>query len=159
MVKLKWRSWLIMEMSKIEDFTGRRSQVAGRRCASQGRRSQGIGIGKRGLLSNFLAFFGATIAVVLILTFFVLGAGLVKKLDNKGSDVAIYDESDVEVDNIFDYSKRYVLLSEARFLIAGEEDVDVALREFNVALKKSKEVVPDLEGKVHDVNEDERVAA
>jgi hypothetical protein len=85
--------------------------------------------GKNGFLSNFLVFFGATIAIVLILTVFVLGSGLIKKWDNKGSSVAIYNESDVEIDNIFNYSVRYVNLSEVRFLVAQGNSVDAALME------------------------------
>lgn len=72
---------------------------------------------KRGILGGFIAMFGATIAIVLILVVFVLGAGIVKKIDNAGGGVVVYDEKNVEIDNIFDYMGRYVALLNVRFFL------------------------------------------
>jgi hypothetical protein len=85
--------------------------------------------GKRGMLSSFLAFFGATIAIVLILLVFVLSSAVVKKVNKVSSNVAIYNESDAEIDNVFSYSGRYVNLSKARFLMAKGKTLDEALTE------------------------------
>ena len=87
--------------------------------------------GKKGGIANFIVFFGATIAIVVILLVYVFGAGVVKKLNNAGSDVAVFDEVGVEVDNVFNYSERYVNLTEARFLIADDLGVKNALRMVN----------------------------
>ncbi|MBT6689955.1 hypothetical protein HOB04_01130 [archaeon] len=86
------------------------------------------GFGKRGLLSSFIAFFGATILIALILIVFVVGAGVVKKLNKVSSDVAIYNESMAEIDNVFSYSGRYVNLSEVKFLVASDLGVEDSLR-------------------------------
>ena len=85
--------------------------------------------GKKGGIANFIVFFGATIAIVVILLVYVFGAGVVKKLNNAGSDVAVFDEVGVEVDNVFNYSERYVKLNEVRFLIADVSGVDEAIAE------------------------------
>lgn len=98
-------------------------------------------VDKRGLVSNFISFFGATILIVLILTVFVFGAGVVKKLNNAGSDVAVFNESKVEIDNIFDYSERYVLLSKVRFSVANKEDLDSALDEMEKSIILKKKIV------------------
>ncbi|MCK4649775.1 hypothetical protein KAT36_00945 [Candidatus Pacearchaeota archaeon] len=87
------------------------------------------GVGKRGVVANFIVFFGATIAIVLILVVYMIGGGIIKKLNKSAADIAIYDESDIEIDNIFDYSDRYVLLSEAKFLVAGGKGLDDSLLE------------------------------
>jgi len=87
--------------------------------------------GKKGGIANFIVFFGATIAIVIILLVYVFGAGVVKKLNNAGSDVAVFDEIGVEVDNVFNYSERYAKLNEVRFLIADGDDVKDALRKVN----------------------------
>ena len=107
-VRLKWRFWLIM-------------------------RTDIIGLNKRGLVSNFIAFFGATIAIVLILLVFVLGASVVKKWNNAGADAAIFDEEMVKIDNIFSYSVRYAQLVEAKFLVVKGDNVDEALEESGYA--------------------------
>lgn len=86
-------------------------------------------IRKRGMLSNFLVFFGATILIVLILIVYIIGGGVIKKLDRHAAGVAVYDEKKVEIDNIFDYSGRYVLLNEVKFLVAMGKGVDEALGE------------------------------
>jgi len=85
--------------------------------------------GKKGFVSSFLAFFGATILIVLILTVFVIGGSVIKKLNKVSSDVAIYDEKMAEIDNVFGYSERYVNLSEVKFFIAKGKTLDESLRE------------------------------
>lgn len=117
-----------------------RCQVSGIRCQ--------VGMGKRGLISNFIAFFGATIFIILILIVYVIGGAVVKKLDRGSADVAIYDESSVEIDNVFDYSERYVLWNNVKFLVAKGSGVDEAVNEVNrlVVGKKEEENRLEMEG-------------
>lgn len=84
---------------------------------------------KRGFLSSFLAFFGATILIVLILIVYIIGGGVIKKLDKSVADVAVYNELKVGIDDIFSYSERFVNLTEVRFLVAKGGDLDGALAE------------------------------
>lgn len=102
-----------MGTNKIEDFIGRRSQ----------------GFGKRGMISNFIAFFGATIAIVLILTVYVIGGAVIKKIDKSAADVAVFDEYEVEISNVFDYSEQHILLHNVTFLVADGMSVDEAIAE------------------------------
>jgi len=100
------------------------SQVAGRRSQVAGR---GQKMGKRGLISSFLEFFGFTILIALVLIVYVVGGGIIKKIDKSAADVAILDERDVEIDNIFDYSARHVLLNDVEVLVGKGENVDSAI--------------------------------
>jgi|GEM_PF-1193754 hypothetical protein len=98
-----------------------RLQVAG--CRLQG-------TGKRGLISNFIAFFGATIAIVVILIIYVIGGAVITKLDKKAvSGIVVMDEGEVGVDDIFKYSDGYVLKREIVFLVADEVGVSEAIVE------------------------------
>ena len=115
-----------------------RSQVAGRRSQVAGRRLQRLG--KRGMISNFIAFFGATIAIVLILTVYVIGGVVIGGLDKSAAKVSVYDEREVEIDNVFGYSERYVMLSEVRALVAGGMDVDMAIAQVNRKVEEKVEL-------------------
>jgi len=89
---------------------------------------------KRGLLSHFITFFTATIVIILILIVYMIGGGIIKKLDNKNSvtKVGIYNEEKVEIDNIFDYSNRFILLNDVKFSIAkgkGTEEAILSMEE------------------------------
>ena len=96
---------------------------------------------KRGLLSNFITFFGATILIILILIVYLIGGGIIKKLDKKGdtAEVGIYDETKVQIDNIFDYSDRFILLNDAEFLVAEGESVEAALQRMEEILKTGEQ--------------------
>ncbi len=85
--------------------------------------------GKRGGISNFISFLGATIFIILILGAFVFGARVVKSFDNAESGVVVYGPKDVGIDNIVSYSKRYSSLVRAKFLVAGGQSVNVGLKE------------------------------
>lgn len=86
-------------------------------------------IGKRGLLSTFLAFFGATLVIIAILVIFVFSSVVIKKLNKVSAKVAIYNESEAEIDNVFNYSDRFVELSEVKFLVAKEKSLNDSLTE------------------------------
>ncbi len=89
----------------------------------------GVRCSKIGGISSLISFFGATIAIVLILAAFVFGAGLVKSFNKTESVVAVYSPKMVEIDNVFNYSKRYSSLMNAKFLIASGKSIDVGLKE------------------------------
>lgn len=69
----------------------------------------------KGQLPSFITIFLATIVIVAILVVFVLGNGIVKKLNNAEGGVRIYDEKGVEIDNIFNYMDRYISLLKVKF--------------------------------------------
>ncbi len=89
-----------------------------------------INFGKRAQLGGFLAMFAAAIAIAIILFFYVFyGIGLAKTVSDFKGGMVIYNESQVEIGNVFNYTNRYVNLTRVRFLVAGRESLDVALRE------------------------------
>ena len=49
----------------------------------------------RGQLKDLIVMFVATIVIVIILVVFVLGAGLVKKINDVGGGVKVYNEESV----------------------------------------------------------------
>ena len=83
----------------------------------------------KGQLPAFLVMFGATIVVVLSLVVFVLGAGVVKKINNAGAGIKVYDEKGVEIDNIFNYMDRYVSLLNVKFFLEKGKTLDDSFKE------------------------------
>lgn len=83
----------------------------------------------KGQLPSLFTMFIATIVIAIILVVFVLGAGLVKKIDGAGGGVKIYNEESVEIDNIFDYMDRYVSLLKVRFFLEKGLTLDESFRE------------------------------
>ncbi len=84
---------------------------------------------KGGIIGSFFGLFVMTIIVVIILLIFILGSGIVKKINKVESGVVVVDEAGVEIDNVFDYIGRYGDLIEARFLIERGLVVNDALME------------------------------
>ena len=78
----------------------------------------------KGQLPAFLVMFGATIVIILILVVFVLGAGIVKKINNVGAGIKVYDEKGVEIDNIFEYMDRYISLLKVKFFLENDLTLD-----------------------------------
>ena len=76
-------------------------------------------INKKGVIASFITTFVATIIIALILLVFVFGSGIVKKVANVDSGVAVYSEKDVEINNIFSYMLEYSSLLEAKFSLEG----------------------------------------
>jgi len=87
---------------------------------------------KRGMIiGSFIGLLVLTIAVVFILVVFILGSGVVKSMSKVDAGVVVYNETGVEIDNIFDHDLRYFDLVKIRFLLEDERSVDEALLEVN----------------------------
>ena len=99
-VKLRWRFWLIMKINK-----------------------------KGGVIGGFIGLFVMTILVILILIVFVLSSGVVKKMNKVEDGVAFYDETNVGLAEVLNYSSSYASLVEVRFLIEDGVSVDEAFLE------------------------------
>jgi|TARA_B100002003_G_C13827859_1_gene407109 hypothetical protein len=84
---------------------------------------------KGGIIGGFMGLFIMTIIVVLILVVFVLGSGVVKKMNNVQDGVALYDETNVGLAEVLNYSASYSDLVEVRFLVEDGVSVDEALEE------------------------------
>jgi pantothenate kinase len=82
---------------------------------------------KRGILGGFLSMFFATIVIVFILLLLIIGSGIIKMVVNSQNNAeageAIYDESRVGLDNVFNYVVDYGELVEWRR--GGDSNVDV----------------------------------
>ena len=84
---------------------------------------------KRGLIGSSIVMFVSIIAIVLILIIFVLGAAIVKKLDDVGGGVRIYDEKEVEIYNIFEYMEEYTALLNVKFFMEKGLSLDKSFSE------------------------------
>ena len=59
---------------------------------------------KRGILGGFVSMFVATIVIVIILFIMIVASGIVKMVVQKGDNFGIYNESDSDIDDVFDYA-------------------------------------------------------
>ena len=84
---------------------------------------------KQGGIGNFLVFFAATIGIILVLSVYIFVGIAIKKVNNVGEDDVVFNEENVDIDNIFSYSSRHILLTKAKILIKGGSDVGEALSE------------------------------
>lgn len=84
---------------------------------------------KRGGVGNFMVMYVSTIAIVIILFIFILGSGFIKKINKVDARVSIYNETRMGLSNVLDYVLDYEKLVEAKFLIEGGSDLDIALSE------------------------------
>jgi len=84
---------------------------------------------KGGILGGFVGLFIMTIVVVLILLVFVLGSGVVKKMNTVEDGVALYDEGNVGLAEVLNYSLEYSDLVEVRFLVEDGISVSEAILE------------------------------
>lgn len=84
---------------------------------------------KRGIIGSLIVMFITTIAIVIILTIFVLGSGIVKKFDNVDAGISIYNETRIGLSDVFDYMNDYFKVAEVRSLVADGKDLGCALAE------------------------------
>ncbi len=87
--------------------------------------------GKKGQLGSFLAMFAAAIAIAIIFFFYSFyGMGLAKTVSDSKGGVVVYDENQVEIGNVLNYtSSDYVNLVKTRFFIEEGKSLSVALQE------------------------------
>ena len=84
---------------------------------------------KGGVIGGFMGLFVMTIIVVLILVIFVLGSGVVKSTNKVEDGVAFYDETNVGLAEVLNYSLEYSDLVEIRFLVESGFLVSEAILE------------------------------
>lgn len=76
-----------------------------------------------------MGLFVMTIIVVLILVVFVLGSGVIKKMNNVEDGVAFYDETNVGLAEVLNYSSSYSDLVKVRFLVERGSSVRESILE------------------------------
>lgn len=76
-----------------------------------------------------MGLFVMTIIVVLILVVFVLGSGVIKKMNNVEDGVAFYDETNVGLAEVLNYSSSYSGLVKVRFLVERGSSVRESILE------------------------------
>ncbi|MDH3353463.1 MAG: hypothetical protein OEL87_03380 [Nanoarchaeota archaeon] len=86
---------------------------------------------KHAQVGDVIMLFVATVAIAIILMFFILGSGLVKKMIDSEGGLVVYAEKGVEIDNVFNYSDRYERLVKARFFIERGSSLDKSIQEAN----------------------------
>ncbi len=79
---------------------------------------------KKGLIGNFIGMFVATIAVVLILLFFILGSVFVKVMSSNSGGVSVRTEGMEGIDDIYFYMHDYAKNVKNRFENALEVTQD-----------------------------------
>ena len=60
-------------------------------------------MGKRGIIGSFVTMFVVTVAIVLILVVFIVASVFVKEGIGEEDKFGVQDESDVGIDDVFDY--------------------------------------------------------
>lgn len=86
--------------------------------------------GKRGQLGSFFAMFFAAIAIAIILFFYSFyGMGLAKTVSDSKGGVVVYDENQVEIGNVLNYTSDYVNLTKVRFFVEEGRNLSIALQE------------------------------
>ena len=79
-----------------------------------------------GVIGSFIGMFIMTIVVFIILVIFIFSSGIVKKINKSDDGVVFYDELDIGLVEILDYSLKYETMVETRFLVADGFTVDDA---------------------------------
>lgn len=82
---------------------------------------------KRAVLGGFLGMFAATIAVVLILLFFVLFSGAFKMFD--GSELKVESGAEIGIGNLVPYFENFAKLTQVRFLVEQGRELGDAIKE------------------------------
>lgn len=87
-------------------------------------------INKKGsAIMSFIGLVFMTFAVSAILIGFILGSGIVKKMNKVEDGVALYDEMNVGLAEVLNYSSKYASLVEVRFLVEDGVSVEDAVLE------------------------------
>ena len=84
---------------------------------------------KRGAIGSFTVMWVSTVIIIIILTIFVLGSGLVKKISNVDKGVSILNETVVGLGDFQGYMNNYVRLRNVSSLVFDGEDLSVAIEE------------------------------
>lgn len=83
---------------------------------------------KKGAIGSFTVMWVSTIAIIIILTIFIIGSGFVKKASDANKGVSILGEDKVGLSNIESYfNNNYSKFREVKHLVAGGHDLDSAL--------------------------------
>lgn len=82
---------------------------------------------KRAVLGGFLGMFVATIAVVLILLFFVLFSGAFKMFGD--SELKVESGAEIGIGNLVLYFENFAKLTQVRFLVEQGRDLEDAIKE------------------------------
>lgn len=95
---------------------------------------------KRGVIGSFITTFVATVAIVLILVIFSLGAGVVKSLGGGTQDgLKVPSEGDVGIGSLNDYIVSFVRVVRLRTLVESDG------KEFVVAFDEAKKLAINLD--------------
>ena len=86
-------------------------------------------LNKSGIIGSLITMFITTIVIIIILTVFVLGSGVVKKFDKVDVGIRIYNETEIGLCDVFDYMTYYNKFIEVKYLIEGGMELDNALME------------------------------
>lgn len=88
---------------------------------------------KRGILGGIIATFIATIVILIILLVFVLGSGIIKKVNRVDDGVRVINETGVGIDDIFGYLPAYARLAEVKVSVRKGTLVAMASQEAGYA--------------------------
>ncbi len=84
---------------------------------------------KKGILGGIIATFVATVVILIILLVFILGSGVIKKVTGADEGVRVFNESEVGLENVFDYLPNYARLMETKVLARQGQLIDSAIVE------------------------------
>ena len=91
---------------------------------------------KRGSIGETVGMFVAVIAVIIILTVFILASGIVKVVEKTEAGIKIHNESQVDLENVISYMwDDYLKLAETRDLVSKGNSAKEALLEVKYYVK------------------------
>ena len=82
---------------------------------------------KRAAIGSFTVMWVSTVAVIIILTIFVLGSGIIKKISEEEKGLVVHGEDEVGLKDFSSYMDNYTKFREVKFSIGNGEGLAVAL--------------------------------
>jgi len=84
---------------------------------------------KKAVLGNLYMIVGATLAIALILTFFIIISGAVKLFSNQSARIAVQKLGEEQKGSFENYMGGFFELTQERFLLNKDRAIDVLRRE------------------------------
>jgi hypothetical protein len=75
----------------------------------------------KGMLGKTIALWVATIVIVILLLLFIIGSGIVRKIDESGAGLKVYSPSEIGLENLREYMKDYYSIIDKRYLTNQEK--------------------------------------
>jgi hypothetical protein len=112
---------------------------------------------KKGIIGGMMVTYVATVAIVIILIVFVIGASFIREFDGVADGVRVYDDKEVGLGDIGDYMLNYSKVVGVRYYVGlglslKDALVETEARVSEVKSEKEAEYWEDLSDKYPDIS-------